>query len=296
MKCPACNHELPETHTGPCPACKAALKTPTESHRDRLRDILAQVKQELEETFGEPQLAVGLSEEEAAALSSHCHMPPAAEDPELDCVFALPADSADTPAQNRVPTAVHEAELLIPASSPQSETTVRSASVKHRDVPQSRHWFGYFATGSMIIIGLAVIMSLFRQQPVGPAVPAPTAFTPHIPHPAPLAVPAVPAAKPTPTALVAPTPPPEPVEFSSTLEFAIHTDSFRSMTIATQEANRLAAKGFTTTIQSITIPEHGVWHRVLVGPYTSRSAAVQARSLLIAKAAKNEAMIVPLIR
>ena len=50
------------------------------------------------------------------------------------------------------------------------------------------------------------------------------------------------------------------------------------------------------TVQSIDIPENGVWHRVLVGPYATRTDAVQARSLLATRSGKTDAMIVPLTR
>lgn len=60
----------------------------------------------------------------------------------------------------------------------------------------------------------------------------------------------------------------------------LQVGSFQAPTEADNMKARLALLGMEAEIQTVSVPDKGVWHRVRVGPFTSDKDVVRARTLL----------------
>ncbi|MDA0999742.1 MAG: SPOR domain-containing protein [bacterium] len=76
--------------------------------------------------------------------------------------------------------------------------------------------------------------------------------------------------------------------------FAIQLFSSHNQAEAERVAESLRRKGFPATIQRADLKEKGVWHRVRVGPFPSRSAALQALESIRERTALRGGQVVPL--
>jgi cell division septation protein DedD len=63
--------------------------------------------------------------------------------------------------------------------------------------------------------------------------------------------------------------------------FLVHVESFPTIDTANDRAATLREMGYQTQVQSVDRGEIGIWFRVYVGPYSSRSAAERAAERLI---------------
>jgi cell division septation protein DedD len=59
--------------------------------------------------------------------------------------------------------------------------------------------------------------------------------------------------------------------------FSVHVFSFKTQQEAQQEIERLNRQGFSAYLETVDLGAKGVWHRVKVGPYGTRTGAEQAR-------------------
>jgi DedD protein len=118
---------------------------------------------------------------------------------------------------------------------------------------------------------------------VKPGLSAEKAPMPDKPKPTPAATPAPkpkpepkpePAAKQEATAIPAPVPePPPPAPSDGKGRYTIQVASFKDIQSADQLVGELRGKGYPAYQLRIDVPEKGVWFRVRVGAYESRSAA-----------------------
>ncbi len=66
----------------------------------------------------------------------------------------------------------------------------------------------------------------------------------------------------------------------STEKFVLQTDAFRNWKEADKRRAQLTLLGFHSRIESVSLNNDALWHRVLVGPYATRSRAQQAQNAL----------------
>ncbi|MBM4311897.1 MAG: hypothetical protein FJ119_13250 [Deltaproteobacteria bacterium] len=59
--------------------------------------------------------------------------------------------------------------------------------------------------------------------------------------------------------------------------FSVHVFSFKTQQAAQNEIDLLNKRGFSAYLETVDLGAKGIWHRVKVGPYGSRSGAEQAR-------------------
>ncbi len=59
--------------------------------------------------------------------------------------------------------------------------------------------------------------------------------------------------------------------------FSVHVFSFKTRQAARTEIRRLSELNFEAYLETVDLETKGIWHRVKVGPYATRSAAEQAR-------------------
>ena len=94
-----------------------------------------------------------------------------------------------------------------------------------------------------------------------------------------IAEPAKPADKPQPVAKPQPQPQPEDSKPSSGPYF-LQAGSFANADDAEKHKAKLAMLGIEASIQTVNIPDKGVWHRVRSGPYKNADDMDNARTLL----------------
>ena len=78
--------------------------------------------------------------------------------------------------------------------------------------------------------------------------------------------------KPVQKAPVAAKPAPVPTASASKENYFLQAGSFQKVEEAEKLKAKLALSGYEATLQTVTIPEKGVWHRVRLGPYNSTEA------------------------
>jgi cell division protein FtsN len=71
-----------------------------------------------------------------------------------------------------------------------------------------------------------------------------------------------------------------PAQADASQNFFLQAGSFSNEADADKLKARLALLGMEASVQSVTIPDKGVWHRVRLGPYRSSDEMNKARSTL----------------
>ncbi|MCV6626710.1 MAG: SPOR domain-containing protein [Cellvibrionaceae bacterium] len=67
------------------------------------------------------------------------------------------------------------------------------------------------------------------------------------------------------------------------MEYLLQVGSFRSPNEADQLHAKLAITGFDAQVEKVKVRNGSIWHRVLVGPYSSRSKLANTRGKLISQ-------------
>lgn len=89
------------------------------------------------------------------------------------------------------------------------------------------------------------------------------------------------------------TPPRTPEEggIAPSQPYTIHTDSYKKEVSALRETTRLKKSGFDAYAQTINLNERGVWHRVMIGKFTTLEEAQKVQKALQTKYKKADARI-----
>ncbi len=67
------------------------------------------------------------------------------------------------------------------------------------------------------------------------------------------------------------------------MEYLLQVGSFRSPADADRLHAKLALSGFDSQVEKVKVRNGSIWHRVLVGPYASKSKLANTRGKLISQ-------------